>query len=113
MHSLHIDVTAQPGRVVVTVAGELDTSACLHITEVTDALDIRGQTLTLDLSCVPFMHSSALDMLLDLRRRARAEGATLELFGIPAQAARLLDSTGTRHLFTVRAPTWPSDSSPS
>ncbi len=73
MHSsIGIDVTVHPDRTVVAVTGELDLHPCPRITEATDALTLRGQTLTLDLSSVTFMDSSALNMLLVLRRRALA-----------------------------------------
>ncbi|MFB6477436.1 hypothetical protein ACFCXF_03125 [Streptomyces virginiae] len=38
---------------------------------------------------------------LALRTRAAAEGGSLELICVPQQALRVLDLTGTRHLFAL------------
>ncbi|MFJ5546249.1 STAS domain-containing protein [Streptomyces sp. NPDC093225] len=96
------DVTTRPDRVVVAVSGELDFDSCTQIRGTTDAVPLHGRTLTLEMAAVTFMDSSGLNMLLDLRNRAHAEGGTLELAGLPRQAQHVLDVTGTRHLFTVR-----------
>lgn len=95
------NVTVHADRAVVTVAGSLDMDTCPHVTEATDALTLRGRILVLDLSAVTFIDSSALNMLLNLRNRAHAEGGTLELRAVPAQALRVLDITGTRGLFAL------------
>ncbi|MCX4547030.1 STAS domain-containing protein [Streptomyces sp. NBC_01565] len=102
MHpTLNVHVTEHAGWAVVTVAGSLDMDTCPYVTETTDALTLRGHALTLDLSAVTFVDSSALNMLLILRNRAHAEDGTLELRGVPAQALRVLDITGTRDLFAL------------
>ncbi|WP_411105254.1 STAS domain-containing protein [Streptomyces sp. cmx-4-9] len=101
-HTLDIDVTVQPDRAVVTVAGELDTTTCPHVTAATDAIVLHGRTLILDLSGVSFMDSSALNMLLALRQRTCAEDGALELWGLHDQALRLLDLTATRSAFVLR-----------
>ncbi|MFF2195396.1 STAS domain-containing protein [Streptomyces sp. NPDC058157] len=90
-----------PDRAVVAVCGELDMQTSLDLTEATDALPFAGLDLTLDLSGVTFMDSAGLNTLLRLRRRVRAEGATLSLSGVPDQALRVLELTGTTSLFVV------------
>ncbi|MFJ7158767.1 STAS domain-containing protein [Streptomyces sp. NPDC101118] len=100
--TLDVDVRAHPQRTVVTVAGDLDMDTCPHLSETLEALTLDGQALALDLRAVTFMDSSALHLLLALRNRARATGGTLELIGLPHQAQRLLDLTGTRRLFTLQ-----------
>nr|WSX53766.1 STAS domain-containing protein [Streptomyces sp. NBC_00974] len=102
MHpTLNVHVTVNAGRAVVTVTGSLDMDTCPRVTATTDALTLHGQILTLDLSAVTFIDSSALNMLLNLRNRAHAEDGALELRGVPAQAMRVLDITGTRDLFAL------------
>ncbi|MET9463773.1 STAS domain-containing protein [Streptomyces sp. NPDC006544] len=97
----NVHATVHAGRAVVTVAGSLDMDTCPRVTETTDALTLRGQTLILDLSAVTFIDSSALNMLLTLRQRVQAEDGALELRGVPRQAMRVLDITGTRDLFDL------------
>ncbi|GAA2652224.1 STAS domain-containing protein [Streptomyces spororaveus] len=97
-----LGVSVQPDATVVTVAGELDMTTCPSITQATDTLALKGQTLALDLSAVTHMDSSGLNMLLTLRNRARAEHGELHLRGVPRQPLRVLDLTGTRSLFTLR-----------
>ncbi|MFE4863118.1 STAS domain-containing protein [Streptomyces sp. NPDC056670] len=95
-----VTVTEYPYRAVVAVSGELDLDSCPYVTEATDALPLRGQTLVIDLSAVTFMDSMGLSMLLRLRRRAENESGTLELCGIGEQVARVLELAEARPLFT-------------
>ncbi|MFD4925042.1 STAS domain-containing protein [Streptomyces goshikiensis] len=99
---LDLDVSTQPDVTVVTLAGELDMTTCPYVTQATDTLALKGQTLALDLSALTHMDSSGLNMLLTLRNRARDEHGVLHLLGVPRQALRVLDLTGTRSLFTLR-----------
>lgn len=103
MHpTLNIDTSRHAGpRIVLTITGTLDMDTCPHITVTTDSLALGGLTLVLDLSAVTFIDSSGLNTLLTLRNRAKVEQGTLELCGLPDQALRLLDITGTRDLFTL------------
>ncbi|KOU34337.1 hypothetical protein ADK53_15200 [Streptomyces sp. WM6373] len=95
-------VSAQPDVTVVTVTGELDMTTCPYVTRATDDLTLKGQILALDLSALTYMDSSGLNVLLTLRNRAHAEDGVLHLCGVPRQALRVLDLTGTRNLFTLR-----------
>ncbi|MFJ5546406.1 STAS domain-containing protein [Streptomyces sp. NPDC093225] len=99
--TLDVAVCARPERIVVRVAGELDFESGPYVTDVTAALPLDGPALAVDLSGVTYMDSAGLDVLLALRRRAAAEGHRLHLIGVPRQALRVLDLTGTRHLFTL------------
>ncbi|MFG3310153.1 STAS domain-containing protein [Streptomyces wuyuanensis] len=79
----------------------MDLDTCPDVTRVTDALQLRGRTLTLDLAGVYFMDSMCLNMLLRLRQRADIEDGTLELCGLQDQPRRLLDLTGAAGLFSI------------
>ncbi|MGW6877557.1 STAS domain-containing protein [Streptomyces xanthophaeus] len=94
-----VDVRMRPDCVVVTLAGELDLDTCSCVTEAVAALALEGRVLAVDLSALTFMDSMGLNVLLRLRERARAEGWSLELRGVPAQTLRVFDLTETRHLF--------------
>ncbi|MFE5680323.1 STAS domain-containing protein [Streptomyces erythrochromogenes] len=103
MHpTLNIDPATHTGlRTVLTITGALDMDTVPHITAATDPLALSGRTLVLDLAAVTFIDSAGLNTLLILRNRAEAEQGLLELRGLPDQALRLLDITGSRPLFTL------------
>lgn len=100
--TLDLGVAVSTDRTVLTVSGELDMDTAPDLTQAADVLDLRGQTLALDLSDVTFVDSSGLNALLALRHRVDVAGGTLELIGLCEQALHLLDLTGTRSLFTLR-----------
>ncbi|WP_405977589.1 STAS domain-containing protein [Streptomyces sp. NBC_00158] len=102
MRTFEIDVAMRPGGAVVTVTGDLDLATCPHLIRATDTIPLEGRMLTLELSAVTFMDSTGLNMLLGLRERARAEGGTLDLAGLPEQARNVLDHTSTSDLFALR-----------
>ncbi|MFJ6941040.1 STAS domain-containing protein [Streptomyces sp. NPDC101132] len=99
--ALKVDVSTRPGRLVLTVAGELDFDTCPLVSGAVAVLPLWGRVLTVDLSAVTFMDSSGLHLLIALCRRADREGGSLELTGVPAQALRVLELTGAEDLFTV------------
>ncbi|MFE4861178.1 STAS domain-containing protein [Streptomyces sp. NPDC056670] len=96
-----VTVTEHPYRAIVAVSGDLDFDTSNYLTEATDTLPLRGQTLILDLSNVTFLDSTGLDTLLRLRRRAQHEGGRLELCGISQQIERVLQLTAVRPLFSA------------
>lgn len=100
--SIASDAT-HPDRILVTVAGELDPETCSRLASATETLTLRGRTLLLDLSGMTFIDCGGLQTLVALRRRVQEAGGALQLCGPGAQALHLLDVTGTRHLFTMRA----------
>ncbi|MGW2637023.1 STAS domain-containing protein [Streptomyces sp. NPDC001348] len=88
-------------RTVITVAGEIDLGACPELVRATLAVPLGGKTLQVDVSGVPFMDSSGLNLLLQLRRRLLAEGGRLLVTGLRHQPARLLHLTETYDLLTT------------
>ncbi|MFC9341594.1 STAS domain-containing protein [Streptomyces sp. NPDC057020] len=92
-----------PDRILMTVTGELDPETCSRLASATEMLTLRGRALLLDLSGMTFIDSGGVKTLLALRRRVQEAGGALQLCGPGAQALHLLDVTGTRHLFTMRA----------
>ncbi|SNT58205.1 STAS domain-containing protein [Actinacidiphila glaucinigra] len=102
MQNIEIDVDEAGALTTIALAGELDLATCPQVTEVTDAVQLCGRTLCIDLSGITFMGSTSLNMLLRLRMRAEAEGGALELAGLQHQAERVLVLTGARDLFRIR-----------
>ncbi|MFF3020163.1 STAS domain-containing protein [Streptomyces sp. NPDC057939] len=99
--TLGINVRTHEAGTVITIAGELDCDTVPHIRRAINALDLRGHTLTLDFTDVTFMDSTALNMLLTTRLRAREQGGTLELLGLRPPALHVLYITGTAGLFNI------------
>ncbi|MFF7211803.1 STAS domain-containing protein [Streptomyces sp. NPDC008238] len=102
MQKIGIRVSEAPGLTTIELTGELDLETCPPVAEVTDAFQLRGRTLCIDLSEVTFMGSTFLNLLLRLRQRAEVEEGTLELTGLQHQAERVLALTGARPLFRIR-----------
>ncbi len=97
-----VAVTAAcPGWIVITVTGELDMDTSPHLAEAIEALPAQG-LIGGDLSAITFMDSCGLSTLLRMRHRLCQEAATLELCGVPHQARRVLEPTGTTPMFTLR-----------
>jgi len=97
-----LSVTAVPaprGRVVVHVAGELDTytaplvEACVRSQAIRPGL----RALVIDLSGVSFLGAAALSVFTRARQTCRRRGVRLEVRGDPASAvAGLVRRTGLR-----------------
>ncbi|MGW3361271.1 STAS domain-containing protein [Streptomyces bungoensis] len=92
-------------RTEITVRGEIDLHTCTELAEAAAIIPLGGKTLHLDLSGVPFMDSSGLNLLIQLRRRLHAESGHLALSGLQSQPARLLQLTEAYDLFTVETAT--------
>ncbi|MFE0389620.1 STAS domain-containing protein [Streptomyces bungoensis] len=83
----------------------MDLHACTELAEAAAIILLGGKTLHLDLWGVPFMDSSGLNLLIQLRRRLHAESGHLAISGLQSQPARLLQLTEAYGLFTVEAST--------
>ncbi|MET8942756.1 STAS domain-containing protein [Streptomyces sp. NPDC004542] len=101
MDALTVVTQQHTDRTVITVSGELDLQTCPALAEAASAVPPAGRTLYLDLSGVPFMDSSGLNLLILLRRRLHAEGGRLAVTGLQPQPERLLRLTQADELFTV------------
>jgi anti-anti-sigma factor len=95
-------VTQQyPGRTMITVRGEIDLQTCPQLARAAAAVPLGGTWLYLDVSGVPFMDSSGLNLLVALRRRLHTAGGRLAVTGLQPQPKRLLQITGAYALFVV------------
>lgn len=101
-----VAVVVEPGpqRVLARVCGEIDMEDADELRrDLIAALDSSASGLDIDLSGVTFFDCSGLHILLRLNRLALRAGKTLVLTALSPRVARLLQLTGTHHVFTVRA----------
>ncbi|MFF5569140.1 STAS domain-containing protein [Streptomyces sp. NPDC012829] len=91
-----------PGRVVLTVAGELDFTARSQAAPVIGPLVLAGRDLVVDLTRVTFIDVAGLGMLLRLCERVTAGGGAMELRGLRPEVRRVLELTGTDCWFPER-----------
>ncbi|MER8008199.1 MULTISPECIES: ANTAR domain-containing protein [unclassified Streptomyces] len=99
-----IESVADGDRVLVTVHGELDVGGTGLRTALGDVLDRSAAGLDLDLTAVGFCDCGGLNLLLDLRRQALAQGKTIGVRACSPAVTRLFELTGTRELFASSAP---------
>ena len=86
----------EPGRPVLSLAGELDLGTLAELAAHVDrVLAAAPQSLRLDLTDLRFMDSSGLRLLIELDERARREGWRLSLLpSVHEQANTVLRMTG-------------------
>ncbi|AXI81152.1 STAS domain-containing protein [Peterkaempfera bronchialis] len=85
----------EPELAVVSVAGELDvdTATELHY-QLANQLHHGRRHLVLDLTAVPFMDSSGLNIVIRTQQETRRVGGSLRLAGPTAAVRRIIDLTG-------------------
>jgi anti-sigma B factor antagonist len=94
------DLVLSPARVsattyVLEVGGELDLYTAPRLSSQVGELIARGATsLVFDLTETTFIDSSALHVLLDARKRVRAEGGEVVLVCPSPQVRRVFEVTG-------------------
>lgn len=96
-----VRVNAAGDRLLVTVSGELDLDSDPFLQQTLNkALDRATDGLELDLAAVDFCDCSALNVLLDVRDRARLAAKSVVLRATSRAVERLLTLTDTLPLFT-------------
>ncbi|MFF0089909.1 ANTAR domain-containing protein [Streptomyces canus] len=88
-------------RTDVTCRGEFDIGAQALQSELYAVLDRSATGVDLDLGEVGFCDCGGLNLLLDLRREALAQGKTVTVQAYSPSVGRLLDLTGARELFVT------------
>ncbi|MEW9549787.1 STAS domain-containing protein [Nonomuraea sp. NPDC050783] len=94
MSPLSLDIRYLPAGVLVTVAGEIDSTNVHWLESSVQRAWRPGQPLVLDLGGVTFMDSSGLHALLRLHTAAREQGGALHLAAVRDVPARVLQITG-------------------
>lgn len=92
-------------RRILALRGELDLDTGQWLrADLFRALDHAADGLDLDLAEVEFCDCSGLNILLSLRQHALQKGKTVVIRSTSPAVERLLDVTGTRHLFMPPGP---------
>lgn len=93
-----------PAPTLVHLSGDIDifTTAQLRQRLINTLASSTG-LLVLDLSQVTFCGAGGLGVLIGAQGRAKAQGITLALTGVPLHMASLLRITGLDHRFPIKA----------
>lgn len=106
---LDISVHRAPEETVVTLAGEIDIHTVSRlVAAVEDGLEEGTSRLLIDMGKVTFCDSQGLGTLVVLNRTATRARSSLVLTNVGAFLTRLLEVTGLRQSFTIRASEAPS-----
>jgi anti-anti-sigma factor len=100
---LQIDVRHGDGRVILSLAGELDMASAEALQQVIDAEGLSGETMVvLDLQQLQFIDSTGLRVILVALERCRERGQGFAITPGSQQVQRLLSVTGVAdHLPTI------------
>ncbi len=100
-----VAVTADAGRVVVEVSGDVDMLTAGRLRAgLTEAVRLAGAgPVTVDLGRVPFLDSSGIQALLDGYHTAMVAGGTLTVRGARGTVARVLQIVGIDKMLGVGA----------
>ncbi|MBG0561010.1 STAS domain-containing protein [Actinoplanes aureus] len=103
MATFEARTSAEPGRIIVTLAGECDLSAREHLTAVLlDALT-RANAVFVDAAALTFLDSSGVHSLITAHHAAKNQGARVYVVNATGPVAAVLELTGLDTL--LRAPT--------
>ena len=97
-----IDVVASATGVLLTVAGEVDSSTAPSLRAAVDTVFADGaRSLTVDLDGVTFLDSAGLCVLAGAHRRAAEDGVVLRVLASTRAVIRPLQITGLYDLLAV------------
>ena len=96
---MEIKKTADGAKTVISVIGRVDTTTA---PELESGLELDGsETLTLDLSGVPYMSSAGLRCLLAVQKRMMAGGGSMTVVGVQPAVREVLDITGMSGILSL------------
>ena len=96
---MEIKKTTEDAKTVIAVIGRVDTTTA---PELESGLKLEGnETLTLDLSGVPYMSSAGLRCLLAAQKTLMAGGGAMTIVGIQPAVKEVLDITGMSGILTL------------
>lgn len=97
---LNIEKTIEDKRLVIALAGRLDTSTAPQLeTELKDCLD-GVEALTLDFENLDYISSAGLRVLLSAHKKMRKQG-TMKLVHVSEVVNEIFEVTGFSEILTV------------
>ncbi|MGI5151652.1 STAS domain-containing protein [Plantactinospora sp. CA-294935] len=88
----------------LAVTGRLDQTAVPRVGVMFDvALRRRPDRIVLDVARCDYVDAAGIVLLLDLHRRSRRAGGTLELRGLSARLCRLLEIARVHHVLQIES----------
>ena len=97
---MEITVQEVEGRLVAVLSGELDTAAAAEAEAALHPLfESTGKGLVIDCTNLEYIASSGLRILLNLVKKAKADGGRVALKGVNDVIRDVLDMTGFTSLF--------------
>lgn len=103
MANFDVTTSAEPGRVVVALAGECDLAAREALTSALLAAVASAQVVVVDVGGLHFIDSSGVHGLVTAHHAARRDDGRLYVVNAGGVVARVLDMTGVAEL--LRPPT--------
>lgn len=99
-----IGLAPAPGRIVVSVCGELDAATAPRLRDALDDLvgDDLDRDLVVDMEGVTFIDSSGIYVLIQALKRFRTGHRNLTVTGARAGAHKVLDVCGCTSVFDLR-----------
>ena len=102
---LQIGVARSDGKVVITLAGELDVAGAPVLHEhLAAATRSEGRVVVCDLEHLTYMDSTGISVLIAARKRLDATGRDLVLVGPSERVHKVLEITGVDSYFTIQPP---------
>lgn len=102
---LQIQVSREPDRVVVSLAGELDMANAPLLQETIEREQLTAKIVVLDMQQLQFIDSTGLRIILATRERCSEQGRQFAITRGSEQVQRLLSITGVAaHLRTLDTP---------
>ena len=102
---LQIGVARSDGKVVITLAGELDVAGAPVLREhLAAATRSEGRVVVCDLEHLTYMDSTGISVLIAARKRLDATGRDLVLVGPSERVHKVLEITGVDSYFTIQPP---------
>ena len=100
MARLTMTTSAQPGRMVVALAGECDLTGRDELTAALLAAVAQADVVVVDLAGLTFLDSSGVHGLITAHHAARNAGGHVYVVNAAGPVARLLDLTGVGDLLS-------------
>jgi anti-anti-sigma factor len=96
-----VEVTQEPGTLILRLCGELDTATRDVIEPAVMAAIPTAYAVILDLGDLTFCDSNGIAMFLAAREKAEAEGTSLTLGNVRPSVARLFALSGVDQVLEI------------